>query len=172
MKKIKSANIFPDNLSLLIPFFLIFISFSLRANELRDYNLYENLFKTLEMETFEHKKIKLTDISTPYVVVNFWASWCIPCLSEMPSLIKMADKYPNSDLSVVAVNIDEDEQIKNIIKAQKKLKIPKSFIIVIDKKTKIADEFKFSEIPVTVIFKKGKVVFFSNGPVDFLSIKF
>ena len=61
-------------------------------------------------------------------------------------------------------------ELKNIDKIKKKLSFPSSFVIVPDKKFKIADEFKFSAIPVTVIFKKGKVIYFNNGPVDFLKL--
>ena len=47
--------------------------------------------------------------------------------------------------------------------------IKNEFNVIADKNTKIADGFKFSAIPVTIIFNRGKVVHFSNGPMDFNS---
>jgi thiol-disulfide isomerase/thioredoxin len=102
--------------------------------------------------------------------VNFWASWCIPCLHEIPSLIEVAKKFSTKELVVVTINTDEEDQLKNIAKIKKQLSFPESFLIIPDKKFKIADEFKFSAIPVTIIFKKGKAIYFNNGPVDFLKV--
>ena len=160
----------PDFLSLLLASFIFIMSSSSIAAENTDYARYERIFTTLEMETLEHSKIKLKDLSSDIIIVNFWASWCIPCLHEMPSLITLSNKFTKKELLVVAINTDEENQLKNIMKIKKQLNFPESFIIVPDSKFRIADEFKFSAIPVTVIFKKGKVIYFSNGPVDFLKV--
>lgn len=170
MKYFKRQTFLPDNLSLLLVIFTAMLSFPVSGVENVDYARFEKVFESLEMETIEHKKFKLKELPSQVVIVNFWASWCIPCLHEMPSLIALSNKFSKKELQVVAINTDESEQLKNIIKTKKKLDFPESFIIVPDVKFKIADEFKFSAIPVTVIFKKGKVLYFNNGPVDFLKV--
>lgn len=170
MKKIESHSFFPDCFSPLLIAFLILFTLSSNASENADYIRFEKIYSTFEMETIDHKKIKLSDLTSKTIIVNFWASWCIPCLAEMPSLINLSNKVSKNELSIVAINTDEEDQLKNIAKVKKKLKIPDSFIIIPDIKFRIADEFKFSAIPVTVVFKKGKVVYFSNGPVDFSKV--
>lgn len=170
MKNFKRQTFLPDRASLLLLMLVTFSSFTTTAAENPDYARYEKVFDSLEMQTIEATKMKLKDLPSPIVIVNFWASWCIPCLHEMPSLISLSSKYSTKELTVVAINTDEDDQLKNIDKIKKKLNFPSSFVIVPDKKFKIADEFKFSAIPVTVIFKKGKVIYFNNGPVDFLKL--
>ena len=168
MRKNKCPYFLPDRFSLSLLVFLFTFSLTLKASENSDYARFEKIFNNLEMETLANKKIKLSDLSSRTVIVNFWASWCIPCLKEMPSLIKLASKFPASELAVVMINTDEIEQLKNIDKTKKQLGFPDSFIIIPDKKFRIADEFKFSALPVTVVYKKGKVAYFENGPVDFL----
>ncbi len=42
------------------------------------------------------------------VLVNFWASWCLPCMAEMPSLDQLAYDHSNDDLVIIPVSIDED----------------------------------------------------------------
>jgi thiol-disulfide isomerase/thioredoxin len=170
MKPFKRQTFLPYILSLLLVIFMTIVSFTASAAENADYARFEKVFNSLEMETIEHTKIKLKDLPSQIVIVNFWASWCIPCLHEMPSLITVSNKFSKKELAVVAINTDEEDQLKNIAKIKKKLDFPDAFIIVPDTKFRIADEFKFSAIPVTVIFKKGKVIYFNNGPVDFLKV--
>lgn len=165
MKKLNTPVFFPEKTTLIISIFMILLSLNALAES--DHPLYEKNFKTIEMQTRDHKKIKLDQLKSKTVLINFWASWCIPCLEEIPALIKLSEKHKESELSVVMINTDEENQLKMISKIEKKYKFPASFIVIPDDKFKIADQFKFSAIPVTVIYKNGKVSFFSNGPVDF-----
>lgn len=131
------------------------------------YGHYEDLFLKGKFETIEGKKVEMTKLKAPVVIYNFWASWCNPCLEEMPSLMTMKKKFKEDEVQVMAFNTDEDDQLKNIHKVIKKLNLKNEFNIIADKETKIASSFKFSAIPVTIIFNRGKVVLFSNGPMDF-----
>jgi thiol-disulfide isomerase/thioredoxin len=133
------------------------------------YTDYENLFLHGSFQTIDGKKIENTKIKAPVVIYNFWASWCNPCLEEMPSLMAMKKQFKDDELQVLAFNTDEDDQLKNIHKIIKKLNLQNEFNIIADINTKIAESFKFSAIPVTIIFRHGKVVHFSNGPMDFNS---
>ena len=167
MKYHKDQTFFPDIITLLFVALFFLFGLEARASEVSDNTRFEKIFNTLEMESTSGKSFKLSSLSSDYVIVNFWASWCIPCLHEIPSLIKAFEKMTKEKLTVVMINTDESDQLKNIQKIKTKLKLPDDFIIIPDKKFKIADEFKFSAIPVTVIYKKGKVFYFNNGPVDF-----
>lgn len=133
------------------------------------YSSYENLFLKGSFETIDGKKIETTKLKSPIVIYNFWASWCNPCLEEMPSLVALKNKFKDDEVQILAFNTDEDDQLKNIKKVLKKLNIKNEFNVIADKNTAVADSFKFSAIPVTIIFNRGKVVHFSNGPMDFNS---
>jgi thiol-disulfide isomerase/thioredoxin len=50
----------------------------------------------------------LSDIKTPLLVVNLWATWCAPCVREMPTLAKLQAAYPGR-LTVAAISMDKDE---------------------------------------------------------------
>lgn len=130
---------------------------------------YEDLFLKGKFETIDGKKIENSQLKSPVVIYNFWASWCNPCLEEMPSLIALKNKFKNDELQVLAFNTDEDDQLINIRKTLKKLNIKNEFLVIADQHAAIAESFKFSAIPVTIIFNRGKVVHFSNGPMDFNS---
>ena len=132
---------------------------------------YENLFLSLKLKSLEDKTVELFKLQTPLVVVNFWASWCRPCLEEMPSMIKLKNNLKTDVLSIIAINTDEEDQINNIKKIKAKIKLKDEFIVVPDKEGALTNEFNISAIPVTVIFLQGKVVHVQNGPMDFNSIE-
>lgn len=128
---------------------------------------YESIYQSLEITTTDKKKIKLAEISAPIVVVNFWASWCKPCLQEFPSLVALGEKFKDSELKVIGINTDYEEQSKNIKKTVSEYKL--NFEIVADENNKILDTFMISAIPVSIIYHKGKVIDISKGERDFTS---
>jgi cytochrome c biogenesis protein CcmG/thiol:disulfide interchange protein DsbE len=55
------------------------------------------------------RKVTLSEYRGQVVVLNFWATWCPPCVQEMPSLIQMQQRMREKGVVVVAVSIDVDE---------------------------------------------------------------
>ncbi|MGA9041259.1 MAG: TlpA disulfide reductase family protein [Terriglobales bacterium] len=55
------------------------------------------------------RKVTLSDFRGQVVVLNFWATWCPPCVEETPSLLQMQQGLKNKGVTVVAVSIDDDD---------------------------------------------------------------
>lgn len=55
------------------------------------------------------KTVTLSQFKGQVVVLNFWATWCPPCVEEVPSLVQMQQRMKAKGVTVVAVSIDEDE---------------------------------------------------------------
>ena len=55
------------------------------------------------------RKVTLSELRGKTVVLNFWASWCGPCIDETPSLVAMARKMRDHNVVVLAVSIDDDD---------------------------------------------------------------
>lgn len=60
-----------------------------------------------ELEDLAGDRHRLADFAGKVVVLNFWATWCPPCVTEMPSLQELADDLGPEGLEVVAVSVDE-----------------------------------------------------------------
>jgi peroxiredoxin len=52
--------------------------------------------------------ITLSQLRGKIVVLNFWATWCLPCVDEMPSLEHLQKKFEGKDVTVLAVSVDDD----------------------------------------------------------------
>lgn len=61
-------------------------------------------FELLDLDGRTHR---LEDLAGRVVLLNFWATWCPPCVEEMPSLQQVADRLEDEGLAVVAISVDE-----------------------------------------------------------------
>ena len=61
----------------------------------------------ISLDTLDGGPVRLSDFRGKWVALNFWATWCAPCVEEMPALQALADAYPD-DLVVLGVNLRED----------------------------------------------------------------
>jgi thiol-disulfide isomerase/thioredoxin len=81
----------------------------------------DNLASTLQdkpapafsMPTYDGQTFSLTDGRGKIVVLDFWATWCGPCLQQMPILVDLAKRYP--DVMVVGVNSDNDAALDEVL---------------------------------------------------------
>ena len=63
-----------------------------------------------QVEPIEGRNFTLTDQKGKVVLINFWATWCVPCIQEMPFLKKLHEKYKEKGLTILAVSIDDDSR--------------------------------------------------------------
>jgi thiol-disulfide isomerase/thioredoxin len=85
---------------------------NLRINlqsSIRRIDLLGNKFE-LEYKDIRDKLVKTEDFAGKFVIVDFFASWCQPCLSEVPRLKKYAAKYKEKGLEVLAVSLDDTRE--------------------------------------------------------------
>jgi thiol-disulfide isomerase/thioredoxin len=61
----------------------------------------------LKLKDLDGKDVALSDLKGKVVFVNFWATWCGPCLDEIPSLIDMQNQYASKGFTVVGIAMDE-----------------------------------------------------------------
>jgi peroxiredoxin len=107
------------------------------------------------------KSVRLSDYRGKVVFLNFWATWCPPCRSEMPSIERLNRKMDGHDFVILAVSIDgfETTQLKNMISPSNY-----TFTVLHDPEQKVADIYLISGIPTTyIIDKDGMIVDKSVG---------
>ncbi len=110
-------------------------------------------------KTVDGNELKLSDLRGKVVLVDFWATWCGPCIAEMPNVRKAHDKYgKEGDFVVLGVSLDEDE--KKVQRFVKKQNIPWPQIVAGPaEKNPIAKQYFVVGIPATfLIDAEGKIV--------------
>jgi cytochrome c biogenesis protein CcmG/thiol:disulfide interchange protein DsbE len=96
------------------------------------------------------------------VIVDFWATWCKPCIKAFPDLQEIFDKYRNCGLSVVAVSIDGPRSVSRVgsfIKSK-----GNTFTVVLDPGQEVARKFFVTSVPRTVLVNtKGEIEYAVTG---------
>ena len=133
----------------------------------KKFDAYARHFQNLDFNLINGDKVKLSSFKEPLVLVNFWATWCTPCVKEFKSLKKLEKKLGKNKLHIVGVNVDSDKSLKQIKKFKKKHDL--KFQSVLDPKTKLLDKYYLSHVPASILYHKGKVIYFKNKFTDFLN---
>ncbi len=108
-------------------------------------------------------EFKLSDCRGKVTVLDFWATWCGPCLQAMPQVEQVISEFPPEQVRLAAVNLEESpKQISSTLERHK-LNVP----VVLDQDGIVARKYAASVIPQTVIIdRQGEVVrvFIGGGP--------
>jgi len=101
------------------------------------------------------KEYTLDDFKGKVVVINFWATWCAPCLREMPALENIYQKYRNDGVQVIGIVVVSN---KNDISSKLK-KTGITYPILLGSKKTIAAYGNFYSIPQTfIVGRDGKIL--------------
>ena len=139
---------------------LIFIPFSSQSNSLfQKINVELDNNITLNNEkNFERKLYNILDLNSKYIV-NFWATWCIPCKKELPDLKKM--KIDNKDLKIIIISIDK-KSITDQLNFLRKNKV-NDLTTYFDKNMILFKSLKLRGIPTTLLIKNQKIIAKKEG---------
>jgi len=124
---------------------------------LKDYNW--------QLQGLDEQQVNLESFKGKVIVVNFWATWCPPCIAEMPSFEQLYQDYGEKVVFLFVAN-DEPERVK-IFLEKKDLSIPVFF-----QTSRAPDEMSSNSLPTTYIINtKGYIVASKVGAADWNSQK-
>ncbi len=118
----------------------------------------------LELKDLGGNPKSLGDWRGKVVVVNFWATWCEPCIEEMPSLQRLGERHASKGLAVMGVNLAEGEaRIRSFMD-----KHGVNMTVLLDRDGIAKKDWKVRGVPATyVIGRDGRIRFSIVGQVDF-----
>ena len=127
------------------------------------------VIKELKFKDFNLQDVDLTNKKGNIMIINFWASWCMPCRREMPSLERLTQKYP--EIKVYAINTEKPNKLK--IRDFFRTIDVASLETYYDPDFKLVKQFKMRGLPTSILIDKngnefGRVI----GEVDFIGESF
>jgi peroxiredoxin len=112
------------------------------------------------LQTRDGKAMSLGDLEGKVVMVNFWATWCVPCRQEMPHLQALYERYNSLGFELLAVNVEDNPE-----GARKWLaETPVTFPVLFDSKNDVSKLYKVTAMPSTVLIgRDGDMRFIHHG---------
>jgi thiol-disulfide isomerase/thioredoxin len=104
--------------------------------------------------------IRISDLKGQVALIDFWASWCVPCRASFPALDALYQELSDKGFRVIAVNVDEDRQKADQFLASR----PHTMTIAFDPQGKAAEAFRLKGMPSTIIVDRhGNIRFTHMG---------
>ncbi len=105
--------------------------------------------------------LNIKNIQTDYIVLNLWASWCIPCQNEVDDLIKVSQE---KDITVIGILVDDS--LSNGIEFISKYKVTYDNILEEQESDIVLSQFSWSGIPTTLLLDKNLIILHTiNGEI-------
>ncbi len=128
-----------------------------------------NLGETMEVKftSLQGEKVDLAAMKGKVVLIDFWATWCVPCIAELPHVFKAYEKYHDQGFEVIGISLDTDKaKLEKFIK-DRKMPWPQSF----DGKgwrTELVAKYGIKNVPATFLIGPDGTVVATNLRGDHL----
>lgn len=123
----------------------------------------------IEVKSYTYNQLKplLNKKNDSIYVINFWATWCTPCIKELPAFEKLNKKYANKKVAIILVSLDFPKQIDSRLKPYIKNKNLQSKVVLLDDVNEDVWRKAISEnwsgaIPATLIYNKNSREFYEQ----------
>lgn len=113
-----------------------------------------------ELQDLSGQMLRLADYVDRPVILNFWATWCPPCLAEMPAMQRAHEQVAHEGIAVIAVNVGDDPATVTEFLS----KVPVAFPIPLDIDSEVVQSYPVKGLPTTfVIDPAGTLVYVAMG---------
>lgn len=114
----------------------------------------------IDLPDTKGNKVALSSLRGELVLVDFWASWCGPCLKEQPELLKLYHTYPNQ-LSIYSVSMDTKKPVW--IAAISKNKLPWTQVSDLQYwSSPVVNDYKLQSVPLNFLVDKNGIILAKN----------
>jgi len=125
-----------------------------------------------ELKNWDAQSVRLSELNkTNYILLNFWAAWCEPCIQELPDMMRFQKLFEDKPIRIVAVNVGENwGQIKTFFKDKLQGRPP--FEVLSDLNQRVVSEWGTTKFPETyLIAPGGRVIDKFIGAIPWMDTK-
>jgi len=105
----------------------------------------------------EGKKVALSDFKGKVIILDFWATWCVPCKAEIPGFIELQKKYGPQGLQIIGLSVDDPPSTARKYAVEMKMNYP---VLLAEGKEDILKAYDpIPSIPVSIVIdRQGRIV--------------
>lgn len=114
--------------------------------------------KNLDNRTTSYNDIK----GEKYTVIDFWATWCKPCIKSIPKLVEMSDEFKSEGINFVGISIDGPRNLAKVKPFAKSLGV--NYPVLLDTNSEVMAKLGVQAIPTLLIINSDdEIVYFHEG---------
>lgn len=155
--------------------FIFFVSVGILSCKKEEKSSDFNKVTSVKSYTYKELKPLLEKKDAKTYIVNFWATWCAPCVKELPYFEQINQEYKDKNVEVILVSLDFPKQVEKKLIPFINTKELQSKVVLLDDANedfwiKDIDSTWSGAIPVTIIYNKNKRKFYNNS-FDYKTLK-
>ena len=108
------------------------------------------------LDTLDGNKVTLSDLRGKIVVVNIWATWCLPCRAETPALEKSYEQYKDSGVVILGVDSTNQDSLSDVTSFVQEFKL--TYPILLDRDGRVGYLYQIKGLPSTFFINRRGVI--------------
>lgn len=100
--------------------------------------------------------VTLSELRGQIVYVDFWASWCVPCLRSLPEIHTLYEKYQDQGFEVVAITIDDP--VEDALDFLDDLAVPLAYRVALDQTAEVMDQYGVVGMPTSFLIDRTGII--------------
>ena len=109
------------------------------------------------LDTLDGNKVTLSELRGKVIVVNFWATWCLPCREETPAFEKAYERYKDSGMVILGVNLTDQDSVSNVESFVQEFKL--TYPILLDRDGSVSNTlYQIRGLPTTFFVNREGII--------------
>ena len=108
------------------------------------------------LDSLQGEKVALSDLRGKIVVLNFWATWCLPCRVEMPALERSYEQYKDSGLVILGANMTNQDSEREVVSFVQEFGL--TFPVLLDRDGSVGYLYQIRGLPTTFFINREGII--------------
>ena len=108
------------------------------------------------LDTLDGNQVTLSELRGRIVVINFWATWCLPCREETPALEKAYKQYKDSDVLILGVNLTNQDSVRDVESFAQEFGL--TYPILLDRDGSVGYLYQVNGLPTTFFVNRDGII--------------